>query len=142
MKFIITTDDPRIEKAIMNMLVSFEVFGADSFEFETKGSKSPEGDRKASGGGGQARTHYVPVLPENPTERIETIKQNLEAVGAKTITGLMYQRIVALHADGKKVTEPELRKAMDLKGGTSQRSIGTLCRNGIVNAVPIIKGTE
>lgn len=136
-QFLIKTDDPTIKQAVLNLLVTLSTIGGDKFEFEqTDAREYAKGNRKSTAG--MARIHYVPKLPTDNIERLATIKANLATLGEHKVIGLMYARIIAKQDAGQIITEPQLRKDMDLKAGTSQREIGTLCRIGLVESMPII----
>jgi len=142
MKIVITTDDRDINMAIMKQLDSLQLMSKKgnpdapelfTVEVDFAATKHPiEHKERAKPG---ARVQYRALLPDaDPIIVAETIKQNLAGFGEHTITGLIYMDLVKAKQEDRWLTEPEIRKARSLPGGTSQRSIGDLKRAGIVEA--------
>ena len=120
---------------IMRMFSAIEAIAQDykpeDFTFEVGDTPQP---RKGS----MARMQYWAKLPRHADGTFDMakvepmVKKNLEELGAHTLSGIVYDDIVKITLAGSKVTEPALRAARVLKGGTSQRIVGTLIRSGLL----------
>jgi len=140
MHIVIDTDDKDIGMAVLKQLDSLQLMShkgnPDSPElFTVEVDFAEHKIRVTRAGKSNARVQYRALLPDgDPIVIAETVKQNLAGFGEHTITGLIYMDLVKARQEDRWLTEPEIRKARSLPGGTSQRSIGDLKRAGIVEA--------
>lgn len=132
-----------VGKAIIGLVAAIELIGAD-YKPEDLQFEVLDDDSVREGGGGP-RTQYWAKLPKLPDGKFDmaavddTVKQNLRSLGAHTVNGIIYNDIVQVTLNGEKATEPALRKARMMKGGSSQRAVQQLFHMGMIDRGPISK---
>ena len=90
-----------------------------------------------------ARTQYKALLPTaadgtfDMAKVEETVRVNLESVGAHTLNGIVYQDIVAATLEGRMETEPAIRARRMMKPGSSQGAVQKLRKMGFIESEEI-----
>jgi len=137
-----------IGEAIMNTLAAIREVATSNHPnglfneelFSVSVGADPVQREEAAPDPSKARVQYRALLPRAKKDREKTIEVNLAQLGATTMHGVIYRDLVNATLEGKMLTEPYIAQVRSLKRGSSQRVIGDLARQGLIEKVPVVGG--
>lgn len=140
----VKTASKAILEALCTLAASLGTVGSEDIEIEIMPDTVGKATRRASDKPRRSTVRYQAILPV-PMDgaALKThMESTLEALGKATITGIVYQDVVAGTVANEVVTERGIRESRHFNTKSVQRALVHLRQGGLVESIPITPDDE